>query len=149
MTNTNIPTTGFHTNPERINKKGAPKREWTWAGLLEAVGDEIEAKSGLKFKDLVTKRLWIEAVNGNIMAQKEIMNRMDGMPQQKTDITSDGKQLPIYLVGGGYGIPEVGQANATPKGSDQGSAPLQDNNLAQKSEENDNSDKRVDTSGTL
>jgi hypothetical protein len=68
------------------NPGGRPKREWTWANLLEQVGDEIETKSGKKFKDLVTKRLWVDAVNGSLGAQKEILNRMDGMPMQKSEI---------------------------------------------------------------
>lgn len=85
MTNTNIPTTGFHTNPERINKAGAPKKSWTWAGLLEKVAEETEVKSGQKFKDLVSKRMWVDAVNGSLGAQKEIMNRMEGMPKQSSD----------------------------------------------------------------
>lgn len=99
MSNTNIPTTGFHTNPERINKKGAPKREWTWAGLLEAVGEEVEEKSGKKFKDLVSKRLWVDAVNGSLGAQKEILNRMDGFPIATQHIAgSDGSPLKIVVV---------------------------------------------------
>ena len=65
------------------NPSGRPKREWTWASLLEQVGEEIEPKSKQKFKDLVSKKLWIKAVNGDVMAIKEILNRMDGMPPQR------------------------------------------------------------------
>ena len=75
------------------NPGGRPKREWSWSGLLEKVGEEIEPKSGQKFKDLVTRRLWVDAVNGSLGAQKEILNRMDGMPKQSTDITSGGEKL--------------------------------------------------------
>ena len=74
--------TGADANPN-----GRPKRDWTWSGLLEKVGEEIEEKSGKKFKDLVTRRLWVDAVNGSLGAQKEILNRMDGMPTQPTDLT--------------------------------------------------------------
>lgn len=71
------------------NPGGRPKKEWTWAGLLEAVGEEIETKSGQKFKDLVSRRLWVDAVNGSLGAQKEIMNRMEGMPKQPTEHSAD------------------------------------------------------------
>lgn len=68
------------------NPGGRPKRGWTWAGLLEEVGEEIEEKTGKKFRDLVSRRLWYEAVNGNLVAVKEILNRMDGMPTQKHEL---------------------------------------------------------------
>lgn len=71
------------------NPGGRPKKEWTWAGLLEAVGEETEIKSGQKFKDLVSKRMWVDAVNGSLGAQKEIMNRMEGMPKQPTEHSAD------------------------------------------------------------
>lgn len=78
--------TGADANPN-----GRPKREWTWSGLLEKVGEEIEEKSGKKFKDLVTKRLWVDAVNGSLGAQKEILNRMDGLPTQSIEQNITGK----------------------------------------------------------
>lgn len=71
------------------NPNGRPKREWTWASLLEQVGEEIEPKSKQKFKDLVSKKLWIKAVNGDVIAIKEILNRMDGMPVQKGEIDAN------------------------------------------------------------
>ncbi|KKM27880.1 hypothetical protein LCGC14_1570250, partial [marine sediment metagenome] len=42
------------------------------------------------FKALVSKRIWVKAANGDIMAIKEIFNRMDGMPKQSTDVTATG-----------------------------------------------------------
>lgn len=75
------------------NPSGRPKRDWSWEKLLDEVAGEIEVKTGKPFRDLVAKRLWIEAVNGNLLAMKELMNRMDGMPKQTTDITSDGERI--------------------------------------------------------
>ena len=75
--------TPFKKTGADANPKGRPKRDWTWSGLLAKVGEEVEPKSGLKFKDLVTKRLWIDAINGNLGAMKEILNRMDGLPVAK------------------------------------------------------------------
>lgn len=77
------------------NPKGRPKREWTWAGLLEEIGENVEPKSKKKFKELVGRKLWVMAANGDAVAIKEIFNRMDGMPKQSTDLTSGGKPIPI------------------------------------------------------
>ena len=68
------------------NPGGRPKKEWTWAGMLEKIGDKTEPKTGRKFKELVSERLWIECVNGNITAIRELFNRMEGMPKQQTEI---------------------------------------------------------------
>lgn len=84
--------TGFQLHPENINRSGAPKRDWTWAGLLETIAEEEKiTKSGskMKWKEIVAKRLYHEAMNGNIHAIKEVMNRMDGLPDQNQNITAD------------------------------------------------------------
>ena len=81
------------------NPGGRKKRDWTWSGLLEKVGEEVEPKSGQKFKELVSRRIWIEAVNGNMIAIKEITNRMDGMPAQTNILAGDGvSPLTIRIV---------------------------------------------------
>lgn len=77
---------GFASHPENINRKGRPPRGWTWVDLLEEVGEEVEEKTGKKYKHLVSKRLWVECANGNISAIKELMNRTDGLPKQVLDI---------------------------------------------------------------
>lgn len=78
------------------NPKGRPPKGWSWAELLEEVGEQVEEKSGKKFKELVSKRLWVECVNGNISAIKELMNRMDGMPIQKNILGGDDdRPIPI------------------------------------------------------
>ena len=62
--------------------------------ILSDIGDEIETKSGKKFKELVSRRLWVDAVNGNTNAIREIINRLDGLPQAFTELsTKDGKPL--------------------------------------------------------
>ncbi len=68
------------------NPGGRPKKEWTWAKLLEKVGDSRDKKTGKKFKKLVSQTLWKECVRGNIPAIKELFNRMEGMPKQQTEI---------------------------------------------------------------
>ena len=81
------------------NPGGRPKKEWTWAGLLEAVGEEIEPKSGKKYKELVSRRVWVDAVNGSLGAQKEIMNRMEGLPAQTNLIgNTEDKTFQIEVI---------------------------------------------------
>jgi len=60
---------------------------------LEEIGDEIELKSGKTFDELIARRLYVDAVNGNALAIREILNRREGMPQQKMDLTTEGKPL--------------------------------------------------------
>lgn len=75
------------------NLKGRPKREWTWAGLYEDAVDKYAGKGKEKVKEVVAKRLADLASTGDIVAIKELANRMDGMPKQSTDITSGGKKI--------------------------------------------------------
>lgn len=104
MSNPNIKDYGFKPG-QSGNPGGRPKKDWTWAGLLaEAMEEELIAKDGskAKTKQFITKRLVKMAIEGDISAQKEIMNRMDGMPQQNHDLTTNGKDLPIPILNGIY-----------------------------------------------
>lgn len=77
------------------NIKGAPKREWTWAGVIQEAVEQQE-EDGTPIKSSVVKSLVREAKRGNVMAIKELMNRMDGMPlQPNADIPED--QIDEYL----------------------------------------------------
>src|SRR3990167_2114695 len=79
------------------NPGGRPKRAWTWAGLIqEAVEDK--AKDGTEIKVHVARSLVAKALQGDIAAQKEIMNRMDGFPMQPTDISSLGDKLENIII---------------------------------------------------
>lgn len=81
------------------NPGGRPKREWTWSGLLaDAVEEELTTKDGVKdnAKSFITKRLVRMAIDGDIQAQKEIMNRMDGMPKQSIEHSGD-EDSPIRI----------------------------------------------------
>lgn len=71
---------------ESGNPKGRPKRDWTWSGVLENAVERINEDSGKSVKEEVADSLVREALKGNILAQKELMNRMDGMPSQPTEI---------------------------------------------------------------
>lgn len=84
----------FKPGDPRINRKGAPKREWTWSGVLQKAVQK-KMKSGGEIKELIAQSLIDEAIKGNVVAIKELMNRMDGMPQQDMDVTSEGKSIVI------------------------------------------------------
>jgi hypothetical protein len=77
------------------NPNGRPKREWTWAGVIQDAVEQQE-EDGTPIKSSVARSLVREAKRGNVMAIKELMNRMDGMPlQPNADIPED--QLDQYL----------------------------------------------------
>lgn len=90
----------FTKNDPNINRNGRPPKEWTMSSLIEEALEEVEEKSGKSFKSLVAKRLAHMAVGGDIQAIKEINDRIDGRPQQKIDHTTNGKDLPIPILGG-------------------------------------------------
>jgi len=89
---------------ESGNPGGRPKKDWTWASLIEeAVEEEYTTKDGLrtdKGKKFIAKKLVHMAIDGDIQAIKEISNRMDGLPAQSMDFTTGGQpfELPDILV---------------------------------------------------
>jgi hypothetical protein len=74
------------------NPKGAPKRDWTWSGEYQKA---VEKKNldGIPVKEGIAESLAGKALEGDVNAIKELVNRMDGMPLQSTDITSMGEKL--------------------------------------------------------
>lgn len=80
----------FKKNDPRINRDGAPKKEWTMKGLITEALEECDA-SGVPYKKIIARKLRTLASKGNIIAIKEINNRLDGMPPQ--DVTSKGEKL--------------------------------------------------------
>jgi len=76
------------------NPHGRPRRNWTWASVLQAAVQK-KTKSGKTVKQLIAESLVAEAEKGNVQAHKAIMDRMDGLPKQDIDVTSDGKSLVV------------------------------------------------------
>lgn len=66
---------------ETLNPNGRPKRDWTVAGLIEQAMEE-EDETGVPYKKAVYNKLVSLAKNGDVMAIKEVNNRLDGMPKQ-------------------------------------------------------------------
>lgn len=71
------------------NPHGRPKRAWTVQGLIEEAMEEQD-ETGVPAKKIVYKRLVQLAARGDMQAVREINNRLDGMPQQTTDINVTG-----------------------------------------------------------
>jgi len=80
------------------NPKGRPKREWTWSGLLEEYAEKKDENGKGKMKEAVVKKVMELAKRGDMTAVKEVFNRMDGMPKQSADITTDGKEIKGVVV---------------------------------------------------
>lgn|ERR1035437_7301772 len=79
------------------NPKGYVKRDWTWKGELEQAVEEA-LSDGKTIKYHLARSLIKQGLKGNVNAIEKMMNRMDGMPLQATDITSLGDKLQSPLV---------------------------------------------------
>jgi hypothetical protein len=87
--NSTKPLRGFNTHPENINRKGAPKREWTFKSEIEKALEQ-STKNGVSYKELLIKSLLREGIKGNVNAIEKIMDRLDGKPLQKQEIEAKG-----------------------------------------------------------
>ena len=98
MANPN-PSTGFHTNPERINRNGRPKG----ISITEIVKKALEEKpKGGKetYAELIKKRILNKAiVEGDIQMLKAIWSYIDGMPSQKIETKADQEQFDEFMKG--------------------------------------------------
>lgn len=90
-------STSFVKGDPRINRDGRPKEPWTMTGLYKEALDE-ESETGVPRKIIVARKLVQLAERGDVVAIKELGNRIDGMPQQKTDLTTNGKDINPVLV---------------------------------------------------
>ena len=86
----------FKPGDPRINRKGAPKKAWTMSGLIREALEE-EDETGTPKKVGVARKLSQLALRGDIVAIKEINNRLDGMSTQTTDLRV--KEMPTPLLG--------------------------------------------------
>lgn len=78
------------------NPNGRPRE--SWAETLRFVGEITDTKTGKSYKELVARKLWEQAIKGDLSAIKAIMDRTDGRPSQSVDVTP--KRLPIPILGG-------------------------------------------------
>lgn len=85
-------STSFKPNDPRINRKGAPPKEWTMTAMYREAAEESDETGVPKYK-IVARKLIKLAEKGDMVAIKELGNRLDGMPQQTSDITSKGEKI--------------------------------------------------------
>ena len=67
------------------NPKGRPPRTWTVAGLIEEAMEEQD-ETGVPAKKIVYQKLVALAKRGDMVAVKEIDQKLDGMPKQTSDV---------------------------------------------------------------
>ena len=82
----------------QANPNGRPKLEWTWSGELKKALEKA-GKDKRLMKELVTESLVAQALKGNVLAHKTIMDRMEGMPAQSNLIGNlDDKKFEVEVV---------------------------------------------------
>jgi len=81
---------GQSGNPKGRPPKGYSITEWFREMLA----------SDPQIKDELGSAILQKAKSGDVTAMKLVWNYLDGMPQQKMDVTSDGKPLPTPIYGG-------------------------------------------------
>jgi hypothetical protein len=95
MANYNPPAVGFHNHPEMINRNGRPKKDWTWAGLIEeaveqfdAADESMPAEKRKKIKYKVVSKVIEKALGGDMAAFQVMANRTDGNPTDTKNINT-------------------------------------------------------------
>jgi hypothetical protein len=93
--NDNLTGQGFHTNPERINKKGAPKKLPDIRVLVANIlGEEKDGKTAA---EAILMKLRQMAAQGNLKAAEMLLNRGYGLPKQTVEL-SGNPDAPINFV---------------------------------------------------
>jgi hypothetical protein len=78
------------------NPNGRPPKEWTMTALYKEALDE-SLETGESKKVIVARKLVEKAMEGDVVAIKEINNRIDGMAVQTVDQHTDG-ELKITII---------------------------------------------------
>lgn len=79
--NKRVPATGFHTNPERINRHGRPPKGHS---ITETIREMMDEKP--EIKRALGNKLIQMAVDGDIVAIKTVMAYIDGLPTIKHEL---------------------------------------------------------------
>jgi hypothetical protein len=109
---------GFHTNPERINREGRPRK---YVSLLKEQGyklseinDSIQALMSMDEEELksvstndkatvlektVAKAILKSMSNGSLYSLDTLLTRVYGKPKEQMDIKSDNKIEVIFVDG--------------------------------------------------
>jgi len=109
---------GFHTNPERINREGRPRK---YVSLLKEQGyklseinDSIQALMSMDEEELksvstndkatvlektIAKAILKSMGNGSLYSLDTLLTRVYGKPKEQVDIKSDNKIEVIFVDG--------------------------------------------------
>ena len=91
----NIESQGFHTNPERINKLGRPKKlPGLDELLLDVLGDGEKKNEGKAILEALLKR----AKKGDVRAAEVLFDRGWGKVKQSVEFTVPEEQ--VFIIGG-------------------------------------------------
>jgi len=82
---------GFATHPQNINTKGRPPLGQSMTELMREFLDGVEEGQKVTRKQQLIRKIALLAYkDGDLNAIKMIWNYIDGMPNQKTEITGEG-----------------------------------------------------------
>lgn len=90
-----MPNTSTQWQPGQTgNPNGRPPKGYSITDMMRAKMDEIDEATGKTYRELLVNKLFKVAIRkGDIAAMKLAIQYLDGMPLQRTDITSGGKPL--------------------------------------------------------
>ena len=81
------------------NPNGRPKGSVSIVEGIKKKLLEIEPVNKKTYLELFLSKLFLKAIKeGNEQLMKDIINRVDGMPKQSTDLTTNGKDLQTLMV---------------------------------------------------
>lgn len=91
------------TNPRNLtpwqpgqsgNPDGRPPKGYSITEMMRERMNEVDQETGKTYRELLVNRLLKLAIRkGDITAIKLVIQYLDGMPLQRTDITSSGKPV--------------------------------------------------------
>lgn len=89
----------FVKDDPNINREGRPKGSVSVVSAIKKKLEECpEGKEKTYLHYLVEKIMKKAIVDDDVSMIKDIINRVDGMPKQSTDITTNGKELNVNIV---------------------------------------------------
>jgi len=87
----------FVKGDPRINRKGRPTKGQTMTKLLEEYGERPHNNRELSDKLELIASLWERAIAGDDNAAKYIIDRIDGKPTEKVEVSGD-ENKPLGVV---------------------------------------------------
>ena len=92
-----LPGIPFTKDDPRINREGRPKGTVGFKTIVDRAIKDIAKKNNIKESDawdILIKRAYSEAKDGDYQFYRDLMDRYFGKPQQHVDLTTQGKELP-------------------------------------------------------